>query len=142
MPFDLAMMSIQRLAMWFMIFQLPCWEVASTYRDARADVKSGGIEEIPLAAKATGRLFVLRRGDPRLKPWASSRALSKPRRFRGLGGENRQALAGEGLERGLADVHLKQVLEEPRSALEGAEDRVAKARRAVHQEQAAGHHGG
>jgi hypothetical protein len=41
MPFDLAIMSIQRLAMWFMMFQLPCWELASTYRDARADVKSG-----------------------------------------------------------------------------------------------------
>src|SRR5712672_1583071 len=40
MPFDLAMMSIQRLATSFMVFQLP-WELASTYRDARADVKVG-----------------------------------------------------------------------------------------------------
>jgi hypothetical protein len=47
MPFDLAMMSIQRLATWFMMFQLPCWQVASTYRDARADVKSGEPGHIP-----------------------------------------------------------------------------------------------
>src|SRR5260370_34498420 len=44
MPFDLAMMSIQRLATSFMIFQLPRWELASTYRDARADVKGAGGE--------------------------------------------------------------------------------------------------
>jgi hypothetical protein len=30
---------MQRLATLFMMFQLPCWELASTYRDARADVK-------------------------------------------------------------------------------------------------------
>src|SRR5260370_14408213 len=42
MPFDLAMMSIQRLATWFMMFQLPCWELDPTYRDARADVNLAG----------------------------------------------------------------------------------------------------
>src|ERR1700730_17130954 len=41
MPFDLAMMSMQRLATSLMMFQLP-WELASTYRDARADVKVVG----------------------------------------------------------------------------------------------------
>src|ERR1700731_3646297 len=40
-PFDLAMMSMQRLATSLMMFQLP-WELASTYRDARADVKVVG----------------------------------------------------------------------------------------------------
>lgn len=42
MPFDLAMISMQRLATSFMMVQLP-WELASTYRDARADVKVVGV---------------------------------------------------------------------------------------------------
>lgn len=40
MLFDLAMMSIQRLAISFIVFRLPSW-VKSTYSDARADVKVG-----------------------------------------------------------------------------------------------------
>src|ERR1700722_7635183 len=43
MPFDLAMMSMQRVAMSFMMVQLP-WQLASTYRDARANVKVGGTD--------------------------------------------------------------------------------------------------
>ena len=45
-----------------------------------------------------------------------------------------QALGGEGLERGVTDVHLKKALEEPGTALEGAEYRVAKAQRAISSE--------
>ena len=53
-----------------------------------------------------------------------------------------QTLAVEGLERGLAEVYLKKALEETGSSLEGAEDRVAKYRRTVHQKEAAGHEAG
>ena len=53
-----------------------------------------------------------------------------------------QGLGGDGSRRGLADVDLKKALEQPGVSLEGAEDRVAENRRAIHQEQAAGHEAG
>src|SRR5882757_8820409 len=56
MPFDLAMMSIQRLATGFMMFQLPCWELASTYRDARADVKVAGLVVYDVGGCGAGAL--------------------------------------------------------------------------------------
>src|SRR5260370_2850107 len=66
-PFDLAMMSMQRLATWFMMFQLPCWELASTYRDARADVKVAAWTRISLEdAEEAAR--AIRRLPQRLKP--------------------------------------------------------------------------
>src|SRR6202035_3837059 len=105
MLFDLAMISMQRLATSFMMVQLPS-ELASTYRDARADVKVVGV---PCTASA---------------------------------GKNAQAVGGEGLERGVADVGLEKALEEPGGALEGAEDGVAQARGTIHEEQAAGHDAG
>src|SRR5258708_35683067 len=50
-----------------------------------------------------------------------------------------QTLSGEGLERGVADVHLEEALEEPGGSSGGAEDAVANEWRAVHEQQAAGH---
>jgi hypothetical protein len=46
MPFDLAMMSIQRLVISFMVIQLP--RVSPTYRDASAAVKVGDPHDVPL----------------------------------------------------------------------------------------------
>jgi hypothetical protein len=50
-----------------------------------------------------------------------------------------EAVGAEDTKRGLTNVYLKELLEEERAALEGAEELVAKARRAIQQKKRAGH---
>jgi hypothetical protein len=105
MPFDLAMMSIQRSAMSFMVIQLP--RVSSTYSDASTAVKI-----------------------------ADGLAMLSSKHLETCG---EQTVGTEDTKRGLTNMHLKELLEDERAALEGAEELVAQAGRAIQYKERAGH---